>query len=52
MSAIVVSANVVSKEPEQITRAFEALARAAAGLALEGIYVSVSASTVEDNDDE
>lgn len=49
---VVVSVEVVTSDPEQVTRSIEAFARAAAGLALEGIAVSVNASTPTEDDDE
>jgi len=46
---VVVSVNVVTENPEAVTRSIEAFARAAAGLALEGLTltVTIEASTVE-----
>jgi hypothetical protein len=49
---MVVSLTVVSTEAEHITRAAEVMARAAAGLALEGIMVNLSLGTPSDADDE
>jgi hypothetical protein len=49
---MVVSLTVVSTEAEHITRAAEVMARAAAGLALEGIMVSLTLGTPSDEDDE
>lgn len=49
MSAqVVVTAAVVSDNPEHITRAFEAFSRAAAGLALEGVAVYLEAGAPDD----
>jgi hypothetical protein len=48
---IVVSASVVTEDQSQAARAAEVLARAAAGLVLEGISVSVSLSRVDDEED-
>jgi uncharacterized protein YegP (UPF0339 family) len=39
-------------DAEQTSRAFESIGRAAEGLALEGIYVSITATTVEDDETE
>jgi len=44
-----VCAQVMSDNPEHVARAVEAFARAAAGLALEGIAVSIYAETVTDD---
>lgn len=52
MSSIVVSLTVVSEDQTETTRAAEAMARCATGLALEGITVSLSIGTVEDEEDE
>lgn len=46
----VVSVTVVTGNPEHATRAAEVLARAASGLSLEGINVSLTMSTVFDED--
>jgi hypothetical protein len=48
---MVVSLTVVSAEPEHVTRAAEVMARAAAGLALEGIMVNLSMGTPSDEDE-
>jgi hypothetical protein len=48
---IVVSCTVVSEKPEEIVKASEVLARAASGLALEGINVSVNIGTVPDEEE-
>lgn len=48
----VVSLAVVSTEPEHITRAAEVMARAAAGLALEGIQVALNLGTPSDQDED
>jgi hypothetical protein len=47
----VVSATIVTKYPEHITRAAEVLARALAGLALEGISVGLNIGQTEDEDE-
>lgn len=39
---------VITGEPALVTRTLEVFARAAAGLALEGLHVSVHASTIDD----
>jgi hypothetical protein len=49
--SLVVSLNVVTEDPSQATRAAEVMARAAAGLALDGIGVSLNIHTVTDNED-
>jgi len=46
--SVYISLTVSSDSAEQVTRTFEALARCAAGLALEGLQVSVSAGTTDD----
>jgi hypothetical protein len=48
---IVISATVVTEDQTQATRAAEVLARAAAGLVLEGMNVSVSMGIPDDDDD-
>jgi hypothetical protein len=48
---IVVSVTVVSDDPNQVSKAAEVLARAAAGLALEGINVQVTMGTVQEEED-
>lgn len=50
-AVMVVSLAVVSAEVEHITRAAEVMARAAAGLALEGIDVNLSLGTPGDEDE-
>lgn len=47
-----VSASVTSGDPTVIARAVESLARAVAGLALEGADVVIIAGPEEDDDDE
>lgn len=50
---IVISAAVVTENPQHAARAAEVLARAAAGLVLDGIDVSVSMGIpMEDEDDD
>lgn len=50
---VVVTATVVSDEPAHVVRAVEVLARAAAGLSLDGMNVEVSAMRpCEDEDEE
>jgi hypothetical protein len=49
---IVVSATVVTSDPEHVVKSAEAFGRAIAGLALEGISVGLSIGTVEDEDEE
>lgn len=48
---VVVSLTLVTKNQADIARAMETFGRAAAGLALEGISTSLSATRVEDDDD-
>lgn len=48
--SIVVSATVVTEDPEHAAQAAEVLARAAAGLVLAGISVNVSLGVVEDEE--
>jgi hypothetical protein len=50
--SIVISASVVTDNPEHATRAAEVLARAATGLVLEGIYVNVSMGIAEEETEE
>ena len=45
-----ISMSVQSDDPEQVTRAIEAMSRCAAGLALEGVLVSVTAGKVDEED--
>jgi hypothetical protein len=47
---VVISATVVTKNPDHVAKAAEVLARAAAGLALEGIDVSLSFGIPEDDE--
>jgi hypothetical protein len=46
---MVVSVTLVTEDQEAVVRAVESFARAAAGLALEGLMVSVTVSTLEDD---
>jgi len=48
---IVVSATVVTASQEHAARAAEVLARSAAGLMLDGVNVSITMGTVEDDDE-
>lgn len=48
MNTVVISATVVTDNPVDAARAAEVLARAAAGLVLEGIPVSVSMGVPEE----
>lgn len=48
---LVVSLTVVTEDPNEATRTAEVMARAATGLALEGIRVSLTIGTVDDVDD-
>jgi hypothetical protein len=50
--SVVISATVVTDDPEHLVKAAEVLGRAAAGLGLEGIDVSLSITTVPDDPDE
>jgi len=52
VNTTVVSLTVVSEEPEHITRAAEVMARAAAGLALDGVMVSLTIGAPEDEDED
>lgn len=49
---MVISATVVTTSPDHAVRAAEVLARAASGLILDGIDVSVSMGIPEDDDPE
>ncbi len=49
---VVVSATVVTENPEHAARAAEVLARAAAGLVLDGINVNVSLGIPDDDPEE
>lgn len=49
---VVVSASVVTSDPQHIARAAEVLARAAAGLVLDGIDVTVGMGTPTEDDEE
>lgn len=48
---VVISATVVTRNADHIAKAGEVLARAAAGLALEGIDVSLSFGIPDDDDE-
>jgi hypothetical protein len=48
--SMVISTSIVTTDHEQATRAVEVLARAAMGLALDGISVSISIGMVDDRD--
>lgn len=48
---VVVSITVVTDDALMVARAAEVMARAAAGLALEGTMVSVTIGMVDDDDD-
>lgn len=50
MKTVVVSATVVTEDPTHATKAAEVLARAAAGLVLDGIAVSVSMGLPDDEE--
>ncbi len=47
---VVVSATVVTSNPEHVAKAGEVLGRAASGLALEGINVSLSFGIPDDDE--
>jgi hypothetical protein len=49
---IVISATVVTDDQSQATHAAEVLARAAAGLVLDGIPVNVSMGVPDDDEDQ
>ena len=49
---IVISASVVTNNPEHATRAAEVFARAAAGLVLDGVGVSIGMQMVPDEPDD
>lgn len=51
MADLVVSATVITTNADHVARATEAFGRAAAGLALEGMSVSVTVATLDDDDD-
>lgn len=50
--SLVVSLTLVTEDPEAAARSAEVMARAAAGLALEGLSVSLSLGTVTDDEDD
>ncbi|HEV2071065.1 MAG TPA: hypothetical protein VGR26_14845 [Acidimicrobiales bacterium] len=50
-ASIVVSCTVVTESQEHAARAGEAFSRAATGLALEGIAVSLTMGTPDDEED-
>lgn len=52
MKVVVVSVAVVTAKPETVARAAEVLARAAAGLVMEGIDVSVSLGVPDEEPEE
>lgn len=49
--SIIISATVVTDDESHATRAAEVLARAAAGLVLDGVPVMVSMGQVDDDED-
>lgn len=49
--SLVITLQAQPDTDEQATRSFEALGRAAAGLALDGIYVRIDATTVDIDED-
>jgi len=51
-ATVVISASVVIENPDHAAKAAEVLARAAAGLVLEGIAVSVFVGVPDDEDDQ
>lgn len=51
MSDLVISATVYPDSQEAALKAMEILARAAAGLALEGISVSINATNIDEEDE-
>lgn len=52
MDQLVVNLSVVTRDASEATRAAEVMARAAAGLALEGISVALNLGTVPDHETE
>lgn len=48
----VVSATVVTEDPEHVVKVAEAFSRVAAGLGVQGISVTVSIGVMEDDDDD
>lgn len=52
MNTVVISATVVTDNPDHAARAAEVLARAAAGLVLDGVPVNVSLGVPDDEDDQ
>ena len=50
-ASLVLSLSVVTEDQSEATKTAEVMARAATGLALDGIDVSLSIGTVEDEDD-
>jgi hypothetical protein len=50
-TTIVISASVVTENPDHPAKAAEVFGRAAAGLVLEGIAVSVSMGVPDDEED-
>jgi hypothetical protein len=49
--SLVVSLTIVTEDPNEATTAAEVMARAAAGLALEGLLVSLTIGTATDDAD-
>lgn len=49
--SLVVSLTVVTKDPDAAARAAEVMARAASGLALDGIDINLTLGNVDDEDD-
>jgi hypothetical protein len=49
--SLVISTNAYPSDQAEALKAVEAFARVAAGLAIEGITVSINATTVEDEED-
>ncbi len=51
MKDMVISVTVVTSDPQQAARAMESFGRAAAGLGLDGISVSLHIGTPTDDDE-
>lgn len=49
---IYIGASVITRDPEHALKASEVLARAAAGLILDGISVSVNMHTIDPDEEE
>lgn len=47
---LMVSVNIVTRSEQETVKVFEVLSRAAVGLALEGVYTSVSITSVADEE--